>query len=338
MAYISVIVPVYNAEKSIERCVNSICGQTFTNLEIILVDDGSQDRSGELCDTLAQKDSRITVLHKKNGGVSAARNIGIELAKGQYIQFVDSDDYIPENYCEQLVDAQKRFGEDAFIWTGVRIVSENSAVAEQNIRYSDSECDVLQRRDVLKLSAQSLLNSPCNKLYHRDIISEHGLRMDTAISLAEDLKFNLAYLSKMQNQDSIVIVNQINYNYMRNGEASLDNRYYAGYYEVHKPILNSIRDYSIEWGAPKEDEPLYYSRYWDYMQHALYNNNFEKSPLTDKEKVRENNKILRDKAFIKCLKEHKKEESRGRYLAMRTKNYRFVMMYERYISKRNRTQ
>ena len=338
MPYISVIVPVYNAEKTIERCVNSITGQTFSDLEIILINDGSKDSSGKLCDALAGKDDRITVLHKKNGGVSAARNSGIELAKGEYIQFVDSDDYVPLHYCEQLVDAQKRFGEDAFIWAGIRIVSENGAVAEQKIQYSDSEYDVLQRSDVLKLSFKFLLNSPVNKLYHRKIISEHGLRMDTAISLAEDLKFNIAYLSKMRNQDSIVIVNQIKYNYMRNGETSLDNRYYAGYYDVHKPILNSIWNYSIEWGAPQEDERLYYSRYWDYMQHALYNNNFEKSPLTDKEKVRENNKILQDKMFVKCLKEHKKEESRGRYLAMRTKNYRFVMMYENYIAKRQRAQ
>lgn len=328
MVYISVIVPVYNAEKSIERCVNSICGQTFTNLEIILVDDGSQDRSGELCDTLAQKDSRITVLHKKNGGVSAARNSGIELAKGQYIQFVDSDDYIPENYCEQLVDAQKRFGEDAFIWTGVRIVSENSAVAEQNIRYSDSECDVLQRRDVLKLSAKSLLNSPCNKLYHANIIINNYLRMDERISLAEDLLFNLKYMDAV-GECQIVILNDVDYCYVRNGQVSLDYGYKKNYYNIHKEVLGALWKYCNVWQAPMEDIPLYYKRYWEYIQNAFSNLEQEDCELSGFQKFLEKSKITADSHFQKSLLQQKKNFGRGSYLMWRSRIYLLVYLYEK---------
>ena len=106
---ISVIVPVYNIEKYLERCVNSIREQTYTNLEILLVDDGSTDRSGEICDALSKEDGRIRVFHKENGGSSSARNLGISQAKGEYLGFVDSDDYISANMYELLWNAIEEF-------------------------------------------------------------------------------------------------------------------------------------------------------------------------------------------------------------------------------------
>lgn len=106
---ISVIVPVYNIEKYLERCVTSICKQTYNNLEIILVDDGSTDRSGALCEELAQRDERIRVFHKENGGSSSARNLGIAQARGEYLGFVDSDDYISPEMYELLYDVVKEY-------------------------------------------------------------------------------------------------------------------------------------------------------------------------------------------------------------------------------------
>lgn len=106
---ISVIVPVYNIEKYLERCVNSIREQTYTNLEILLVDDGSTDGSGAICDKFAEEDDRIRVFHKENGGSSSARNLGIAEAKGEYLGFVDSDDYVSANMYELLVGAINEF-------------------------------------------------------------------------------------------------------------------------------------------------------------------------------------------------------------------------------------
>jgi len=106
---ISVVVPVYNIEDYLERCVNSICAQTYQNLEILLVDDGSTDGSGALCDELAKVDSRIRVFHKQNGGSSSARNLGIAEAKGTYVGFVDSDDYISDNMYELLWKAVEQY-------------------------------------------------------------------------------------------------------------------------------------------------------------------------------------------------------------------------------------
>ena len=111
-ALVSVIIPVYNVEKFLDRCVRSVLAQTYNNLEIILVDDGSPDRSGEMCDSLAKEDSRIVVFHKQNGGVSDARNYGTTHAKGEYITFVDSDDYVAPNYVEYLMSLITKYDAD----------------------------------------------------------------------------------------------------------------------------------------------------------------------------------------------------------------------------------
>ena len=100
---ISVIIPVYKAEEYLERCVDSVLAQTYSNLEIILVDDGSPDNSGQICDRYAEKDSRVKVIHKKNGGVSSARNAGLDVATGEFVAFVDSDDFIAPDMYEKLM-------------------------------------------------------------------------------------------------------------------------------------------------------------------------------------------------------------------------------------------
>lgn len=112
---ISVIVPVYKVEKYIKKCIESIINQTYENLEIILVDDGSPDNCGKICDEYAKKDKRIKVIHKENGGVSSARNLGLEKSNGQYITFIDSDDWIEEEYCEILLTTLKEQNADCAI-------------------------------------------------------------------------------------------------------------------------------------------------------------------------------------------------------------------------------
>ena len=124
---ISVIVPVYKAEKHLEKCVESIINQTYTNLEIILVNDGSPDNSGKLCDELIKKDSRIKVIHKENGGPSSARNLGIKNASGKYVAFIDSDDYIKFDMYEILYKKLK--GNDADLSAiSIAMVRENGAI------------------------------------------------------------------------------------------------------------------------------------------------------------------------------------------------------------------
>lgn len=122
---ISVIVPIYNVEKYLARCVDSIVNQTYKNLEIILVDDGSPDRCPQMCDDYAEKDSRIKVVHKKNGGLSDARNAGMAVATGKYISFIDSDDYVSDDFFECLLDVMNKENSDIAECSVVKFYEDN---------------------------------------------------------------------------------------------------------------------------------------------------------------------------------------------------------------------
>ena len=136
---ISVIIPVYNVEKFIDRCINSLINQTYKNLEIILVDDGSPDNCPGLCDDWAKKDNRIKVVHKQNGGLSDARNAGLERSTGDYIMFVDSDDFVDETICEVLLNDLKNNDAD-FSMCGVEICNDYSANSKNK-----KKCAIIHR-------------------------------------------------------------------------------------------------------------------------------------------------------------------------------------------------
>lgn len=328
MAHISVIVPVYNAEKNMERCVGSVLKQSFTDWELLLIDDGSRDGSAALCDTFALQDARIRVFHKENGGVSSARNKGIDLAKGRYILFLDSDDYLPDNYLEALARQQEAWGEEAFCWTAFRQISENRQVKEAVYVYGEEPCSVVRRSDVLKLSARYLLNAPWNKLYRTEVIRAHALCMPENICIAEDLWFNLQYLEAM-GDCPIVILNQVTYYYVRSGETSLDHGYRSNYYKIHKQVLSKLLCYSRKWQASSEDMALYYARYWEYMQNAFSNLDLEDCSLNGWQRFWERGRILRDGKFQKSLTYKKETMGRGRYLAMRSRSYLLVWLHDR---------
>lgn len=184
----SVVIPVYQAKKELVRCVESWMQQTEKDLEIILVDDGSTDGSGVLCDELAKKDRRIHAIHQENAGVSAARNAGIEAASGTYILFTDSDDYVAENYLEEMAALQKETDSD-LVLCGFHHLYEGTDVVklpgETRSCTLEAFCE-----DFLTLYESSFLNMPWNKLYKKELMG----RFDTSLSLGEDLLFNLNYL------------------------------------------------------------------------------------------------------------------------------------------------
>ena len=129
MEKLSVIIPIYNVEKYLDRCIKSICNQTYENLEIILVDDGSTDGSPEMCDQYVEKDKRIKVIHKQNGGLSDARNVGLEYATGQYIFFCDSDDYVERDLISECMESISKDSIDILIFA-ISKISIRSAISE----------------------------------------------------------------------------------------------------------------------------------------------------------------------------------------------------------------
>ena len=166
---ISVIVPVYKVEKYLEKCIESVLKQTYTNLQIILVDDGSPDNCGKICDEYAKKDSRIEVIHKINGGLSDARNVGINRANGRYIGFVDSDDYIKEDMYEKLINLIKEYDADISICNLYDVID-----GKEYVRNKDNGIHEYSRIDILKeiLLDKNIQSYAWNKLYKKELFDE----------------------------------------------------------------------------------------------------------------------------------------------------------------------
>ena len=169
---ISVIIPIYNVEKYLRKCVNSVLEQTYHNVEIILVDDGSKDSSGTICDEYTKNDGRVKVIHKKNGGLSDARNVGIDVATGEYMCFIDSDDFIHKQYIEFLYEALKKYDADIAVCNFQR-VSEGETLHERSIKPSEVSVRVLSREEswlaLYDSKLQYQFTIAWSKLYRRNI-------------------------------------------------------------------------------------------------------------------------------------------------------------------------
>lgn len=214
---ISVIVPIYNTQKYLARCFDSIMSQTESDLEIILVDDGSADDSGRICDAYAEKDKRFRVWHKDNGGVSSARNAGIDMMNGEYCCFVDSDDYISENYISVLLNHLKLYCCDISVCGLSR--SDTTGISNR--------VTVLNRRE----AQFSLFNEMGGmkgyiggKLFKTDIIKNKNIKFDENQALAEDLLFLFDYLMYCQSESAVCISDSQLYYYENSSMGALKER------------------------------------------------------------------------------------------------------------------
>ena len=185
---ISIIIPVYNVENYLHQCVDSVLAQTYQDFEVILVDDGSPDNCPKICDEYAQKDSRVHVIHQKNSGVSAARNNGIEHAKGEWITFVDSDDWVSKNYLENF-EIDKSAAD--IIVQGLQYINHNTAEVheykelENNIFDKHSASSIVINNDLL------MQGYPVCKAFRKNFLEKHNLRFDITLSTHEDIIFVL---------------------------------------------------------------------------------------------------------------------------------------------------
>ena len=190
---VTIIVPVYNAEKTLRRCIDSVLDQEFSDFELLLVNDGSKDSSGSICQEYAKKDSRIRLLDKPNTGVSDSRNQAISLTRGTYLQFLDSDDWITPNATKLFVETAEKYHCDMVISDFYRVSGERVSPKGD----IDEDCVL-----TLEEFASHMIENPAdfyygvlwNKLYRRDIIEKHQLLMNNEISWCEDFMFNLEYM------------------------------------------------------------------------------------------------------------------------------------------------
>ena len=224
---VSIIVPVYKAEPYIRKCIDSILSQTFTNFELLLIDDGSPDNCGKICDEYAELDARVHVFHKENCGVSAARNLGLDHAKGDYVCFIDSDDWIDPDMLETLIGWEQKKQTD-LLFFGLKY--------ESAVDYSDT-MELLQKisgvyegiNSVIKacyiLETNEIFGWTCNKLFRNCIIQDHHIKFNEEIPIQEDHIFTLAYLKYVT---CLAIYSYFPYHYRITAD-SLTNRSYPYY-------------------------------------------------------------------------------------------------------------
>lgn len=231
---ISVIVPVYNVEKYLKRCVDSIVNQTYKNLEIILVDDGSKDKSGAICDEYEKIDNRVKAIHKQNGGVCSARNMALQEAKGEWIAFIDSDDWIELNYFEELYNCAIELNSDIVI-CGYNRVTENK---KESINNSGKIIELNSREFLIKLLNPQTGYGFCHmKLYKRDSIKD--IIFNTSLKVGEDALFNEMVA---QNVKRVCLVEKNLYNYRINPN-SVVRKYDLEYANKYLKSMEVNREY-----------------------------------------------------------------------------------------------
>jgi glycosyltransferase involved in cell wall biosynthesis len=246
MPKISVIIPIYDTEQYLAGCIDSVLAQTYTDFELILVDDGSPDRCPTICDEYAVKDSRVRVFHKKNGGVSTARNLGLDNAQGEFICFIDSDDTVGSNYLMNLAPR----GDEDFIQGGVGVL-ENDYLKQ----YMTHE-DIFKDYNQFWMQSRQQWSPKC--CLSKAVIDKWHIRYDTSLRMGEDGLFNHIFLSKCQ---LIRRMKEDDYYYNHDNEASASHKYYPDRLEQQIQLVKRLEHYFA-------DDDIQRVR-WDYWKEVL---------------------------------------------------------------------
>ena len=277
---ISVIVPVYNIEKYLVRCIESIRLQTYKNIEIILVDDGSTDNSGKICDEYKQKDERIVVVHKQNGGLSSARNAGLEKAQGDYIGFVDSDDYISEKMYEllinEIVDCENAIANIMYVRA-----FDNGEIKSSRVPHTENETITAEKYlEELLLHVGDV--SVCTKLFPKSLIQ--NIRFPEGVD-NEDLLFAINLIQVIK---EVRFVGEVGYYYYVR-QNSLSSKYSKAFIDMTK---NSL--YMLEF--VKNNFPKYKKQ---AIRFALYQNMAYLLSVPKQEATKNNQTYRKAKRFIR---------------------------------------
>ena len=265
---VSIIVPVYNVESYLEECIQSIVNQTYKDWECILINDGSIDKSGDICDQWTKKDYRIKVIHQSNQGVSAARNRGLKHAHGEFITFIDSDDWIENNYLNVLVKHLYHNPSELYV-SGI-IQNFNDGTKHTYIPTNQVSFRLKSENihHFVDLNRSYLLYGPTANLYQGKIIREHNIRFRTNISYGEDLLFNYDYLEHVK---TITCIDKAYYHYRIIGNNTLSSKFRQDQFETDYAqwqVLRSFYQRKDLWN--KEAKELLYQRLWGIIYDGLF--------------------------------------------------------------------
>ena len=295
---VSIILPVYNAQSHLARCVGSICAQTYRNIEIIILNDGSKDQSLPVCEEFRKKDSRILLVDKANSGVSDTRNLGLKLASGKYVEFVDSDDYLDPDFTERLVAAAEENEADFVIAPYKMVIPAGASKPEQVLDKIQDELGVMSvarppevreygflpagvyDKDTFALR---LMDKPAsyfysvlwNKLYRRDILTGNDIQFVSEMRWAEDLVFNLRYI---QYAERFVAIDKPGYYYVQNPQSICHTQINAATIVQNKlQVFRYYKDLYTRLGIYEEVRPQLYKFLVDIAESTYPSGPFKKA-------------------------------------------------------------
>ncbi|MBE5919034.1 MAG: glycosyltransferase family 2 protein [Pseudobutyrivibrio ruminis] len=272
MKLVSVIVAVYNVEQYIEKCLISIKNQTYTDIEVILIDDGSKDTSGKICEEIAASDNRFRVIHKENEGLGFARNTGLEYVSGDYVVFIDGDDFLEPNMIETLVKYQSETHSDMIICGFKRYIDANQIKDISKIKEPvsfEGEKEIMEKilcpiigNDASKNSNDGREMCVWTNLYSMDVIKRYNLRfVSEKVYLSEDFFFNIPYI---KHSKKITMIPECLYNYRYN-PASLSNSYRPNRFTLLENFMERARtmldDEGISQYSSKRLQRLYFLKF-----------------------------------------------------------------------------
>lgn len=320
---ISVVVPVYNAEKNIKQCIESILAQTYRQFELILVDDGSTDRSLEICRQHSREDTRVRVYHQDNSGVGATRNAGIKMAKGRYLMFVDSDDYLDPDMLSDGVEHMKS-GCELFI-SGTLMEYFKDNTIEKTVEYRGKEKEYTTK-ELLEAFDQDYpllcIGGPCSKLFLTSILQDTKCYFDTEMTVSEDGLFCQDYISRIS---KVSFSDKCFYHYRRGNDESLWSRYTPALYEYQRKTYGRMRNLMSEMMCSEDSLARFEELYFDVMIGCIHNEyrNKERSIQRETEIVK---KIANDEYVEKYIESgHITKRSRI-VLASMIRHRRYLMI------------
>lgn len=289
---ISVIVPVYNVENYLNSSLNSICNQSYKNIEIILVDDGSSDKSGEICDYWASKDSRIKVFHKPNGGLSSARNKGLDNATGDYISFIDSDDVIHEDFYLKLIEACKSEEADIAVCNFVRVENFDNLPEATETKQNFTVSDEFAKFNQLINERNVVTTIVCNKLFKKEIWDD--LRFP--INRYQEDEAIIHYV--LDKAKRIVYIPQGYYYYLQRPNSIMRQKFNEKSFDKLEAIKDRINFFS------NKKDLIYFENYFKfiycYLNRTLYNQ-VEKDDINYKKRLNDEFKYYYDMIDKKML-------------------------------------
>lgn len=258
---VSIIIAVYNAQKFLEQCVQSVLNQTYKDIEVLLINDGSTDNSANICEEFAKKDSRVRVIHKNNEGESATRNLGVKEARGEYITFVDNDDYVAPDFVESMLSLMQEKQADICICSFVYVDEEENELSWYTPRLEQGRCMTALELEKRYLSSYDIEGFPWNKLVRRELYINHGIQYEGSYPADMGASFELIRCC-----NKAVLCNKRLYFYRQNDMSAIHTMSIRKIEGMNQAICQ-IRDKGKADGMDEYSERFYVH----HMTHELYN-------------------------------------------------------------------